>query len=79
MSVDLNQDPPDNQDSWDQVIGTVLFLIAVAFGFAALDAVTPLNLEAYFVSIVGALGAAMLTQWNGPQPPNGGSPLKVLL
>lgn len=78
MSVDLNQHPPDNHDWWDQVVEATLFLTVVAFGFAALDAVTPLNLESYCVSIVGALGATMLTQWNGPEPP-GGKPALVLV
>ncbi|MEU3530604.1 hypothetical protein AB0E70_03280 [Streptomyces murinus] len=77
MSVDLNQHPPDNHSWWDQIVEAALFLTVVAFGFAALDAATPLNLEAYFVSIVGALGATMLTQWNGPEPPGGGPALRL--
>ncbi|MFF8573132.1 hypothetical protein ACF06L_18160 [Streptomyces sp. NPDC015408] len=79
MSVDLNQHPPDKHSWWDQILEAAVFLTAVAFGFAALDAITPLNLEAYFVSIIGTLGAAMLTQWNGPEPPDGGSALRLAL
>ncbi|MET7924187.1 hypothetical protein ABZT43_09415 [Streptomyces sp. NPDC005349] len=56
-----------------------MFLTVMAFGFAALDVVTPLNLEAYFVSIVGALAATVLTQWNGPEPPDGGPTLRLAL
>ncbi|MFD6990882.1 hypothetical protein [Streptomyces sp. NPDC059943] len=71
MSVDLTQHPPDNHSGRDKIIEAALFLTVVAFGFAALDVVMPLDLEAYFVSILGVLGAAMLTQWNGPEPPGG--------
>ncbi|GGT24043.1 MULTISPECIES: hypothetical protein [Streptomyces] len=79
MSVDLNQHPPDNHGWWEQMVEATLFLTLVAFGLAAIDAVTPLDLESYFVSILGALGAVVITQWNGPEPPGGSLALKPAL
>ncbi|MFD9775969.1 hypothetical protein ACFWZS_03480 [[Kitasatospora] papulosa] len=80
MSVDRNSPPPDNQgenpspdDSVDPptLEQMAIQLVSVAMGLALIDLVIPLNLEAYFVSILGAYGGYLLLQSGRPQPPTG--------
>ncbi|MEU3576848.1 hypothetical protein AB0H24_10620 [Streptomyces globisporus] len=80
MSVDTNSPPPDNQGenpSPDDpveppTVKQMAFrVVSVATGLALIDLVIPLNLEAYFVSILGAYGGYLLFQLGGPQPPTG--------
>ncbi|MER7377506.1 hypothetical protein [Streptomyces lanatus] len=82
MSVDNNRPPPDNHGGLatvendaggaptpvEEVVGG---LVLIAMAFALLDVWVPLNLEAYFVSILGSLGGYLLMQSSGPEPPAG--------
>ncbi|MDX3238906.1 hypothetical protein PV392_25080 [Streptomyces sp. ME03-5709C] len=45
--------------------------MCAAIVLALIDAWLPLNLDAYFASILGAYGGYLLARPGGPQPPTG--------
>ncbi|QDO09128.1 hypothetical protein [Streptomyces sp. S1D4-23] len=71
MSVNNNRPPPDNRGGPATVVEIVFELMLIAMFLALIDTWVSLNLQAYFVSILGSLGGYLLTQSNGPEPPTG--------
>ncbi|MGW3871286.1 hypothetical protein ACWEC4_04060 [Streptomyces sp. NPDC005055] len=81
MSVDRKSPPPDNQgedrppDAHEgQLTATEVAarLVGAAVVLALIDLQVSLDLEAYFVSILGVYGGYLLARLGGPQPPAGG-------
>ncbi|MFJ8363058.1 hypothetical protein [Streptomyces sp. NPDC093984] len=66
--MNLNVPLPDNYDPGD-VLEALVTLLLVSGVLAAIDEAVPLNLAPYFVNIIAALGAYLLTQADPPLPP----------
>ncbi|MET9510048.1 hypothetical protein ABZX62_16580 [Streptomyces flavidovirens] len=76
----MNPPPPDNQGEYPPLddheepataMEVAAQLVSAAVVLALIDVWLPLNLEAYFASILGAYGGYLLARFGGPQSPTG--------
>ncbi|MFF2511555.1 hypothetical protein [Streptomyces sp. NPDC058086] len=76
----MNPPPTDNQgeypplDDHEELVTAMKVaarLVSASAVLALIDVWIPLNLEAYFASILGAYGGYLLARFGGPQPPTG--------